>query len=185
MDLSPDVVDDAVARYPDVQPLSAVETEHLEILPAAFADGDYGWRTAEWVVQWYYRRFLGAYPGEDRRAGEDAFADNGYEAVHDAIDDALAAEETAAKLDALTALDGVDRPVAAAFLAFAEPDRYVAVGAREWSVLRAAGTLDDPYPDPPSAADYERYVAACRTVAERADRPLWDVYRALWVLGGE
>jgi len=185
MDLSPAVVDDAVAEYPGVQPLDAVERDHLEILPAAFADGDYGWRTAEWVVQWYYRRFLGGYPDADRRAGEASFDDNGYEAVHDAVDAALAAEGTAAKLHALAALDGVDVPVAAAFLAFAHPDRYVPVGEREWSALQEGDELDAGYPDPPGAADYERYLGACRTVAERCDRALWDVYRALWVLGAE
>lgn len=185
MTLSTATVDEAVDDYPSVQPLDAVEAEHVELLPETFADGDYGWRTAEWVVQWYYRRFLGAYPDEDRRAGEEAYDRNGYEAVHGALDAVLAADETAAKLDALTDLDGVDLPVATAFLAFTHPDRYVVVGEREWSVLRRGDELDDEYPAPPTPADYERYLAACRTVADRCDRPLWDVYRALWVLGAE
>ncbi len=185
MPLSTAAVDEGVDEYPSVQPLDAVEREHLELLPGTFADGDYGWRTAEWVVQWYYRRFLGGYPDDDRRAGEDAYDENGYEDVHDAVSAAVEAEATAAKLDALTALDGVDVPVATAFLAFAHPDRYVVVGEREWSVLREHDELDATYPDPPTAGGYERYLAACRTVADRCDRSLWDVYRALWVLGAD
>jgi len=183
MDLTPDRVAAAVDQYPDVQPLATVEAEHLEILPETFERGDYGWRTAEWVVQWYYRRFLGAYPDEERRAVEAAYDENDYEAVHDAIASAVEADATAEKLDHLTALEGVDVPVASAFLAFTHPDRYVAVGPREWTVVRDAGRLEESYPDPPPSEAYERYLDACRAVAKRCDRGLWDVYRALWVLG--
>lgn len=183
MDLTAEVVADAIDEYRAVQPLSAVEAEHLEMLPDTFASGDYGWRDPEWVVQWYYRRFLGAYPDEERRAAEYAYGENTYEDVHAAIDGAVAADETAEKLQHLTALEGVDVPVASAFLQFMHPDAYVVVGERTWSVLHEAGELDGPYPDPPSVPAYERHLERCRAIAERCDCSLWGLYRALWVLG--
>lgn len=183
MDLTAEVVADAVDEYRTVQPLSAVEAEHLEMLPDTFESGGYGWRGPEWVVQWYYRRFLGGHPDADRRAAEDAYGENTYEAVHDAIDGAVEATETSEKLRHLTALDGVDVPVGSAFLQYMHPAEYVVVGERTWSVLRDAGELDAPYPDPPSVPKYERYLATCRAVADRCGCSLWDLYRTLWVLG--
>ena len=46
-----------------------------------------------------------------------------------------------------------------------------------------AGDLDGSYPDPPTVADYERYLEAYRATAERCECSVWDLYRALWVLG--
>ena len=178
-------VETAVEVYPDRQPLAAVEREHLELLPKAFAEGDFGWRDAEWVVQWYYRRFLGAFPDDRRRAREGAYGENDYEAVQAAIDGAVEADGAAAKLQHLTALSGVGVEVGSAFLQFIEPEAFLVVSHREWGVLHAAGELEAAYPEPPTAADYERYLDACRAVSDRCDRDAWAVYRALWVLGGE
>lgn len=181
MDLTAAATDEAVREYPDVQPLSVVEREHLELLPDAFASGEYGWRDAEWVVQWYYRRYLGGYPDADRRAAENEYAENDVEAVRAAIDGAVAAESTLAALQALIELRGVDVPVASAFLQFVDPTDYVVVGEREWETLGRTGALEDAYPAPPTPRDYERYLTACRTVADRLECSLWDLYRALWV----
>ncbi len=183
MDFTAEVVAEAVDEYPDVQPLAAVEVEHLELLPATLERGGYGWRDPEWVVQWYYRRFLGAYPDAERRAAEDAYGENTYEEVHAAIDGAIDAGDTEAKLRHLTSLEGVDVPVASAFLQFMDPEAYVAVGERTWSALHEAGELDAPYPDPPSVPEYERFLTASRAVSERCGCSLWDLYRAAWVLG--
>ncbi|MFT4922602.1 MAG: hypothetical protein ACI8XM_001819 [Haloarculaceae archaeon] len=185
MDLTPSLVARTAAAYEEVQPLYAVEEEHREMLPEMLAGGDFGWRDPEWIVQWYYRRFLGAYPDDRRRAREDAYDENTYEEVRDAISGALDADDVAAKLDSLTALSGVDVPVGSAFCQFLHPDRYLVVSEREWEPLRAAGELDGPYPDPPSVAAYETYLGACRTVAERCDCSLWTLYRALWTVGAE
>jgi hypothetical protein len=46
--------------------------------------------------------------------------------------------------------------------------------------LAAAGELDGPYPDPPSAADYRRFDDACRAVTDRTGVDAWTLYRALW-----
>ena len=179
MELTADVVERLAEEYAATHPFATVEAEHLEILPPMLEDGAYGWRDVEWIVQWYYRRD----PGHDaaaRRRREGAFGDNEYDEVHAAIDDAIATEDTAAKLEALTHLSGVDVSVATAFLAFLDPDRYLVMSEREWTTLEQCGELASPYPDRPSATDYERYLETCRTVADRCDCDLVTLYRALW-----
>ncbi len=183
MELSPSVVETSAEAYPDVQPLWAVEEEHLEILPSMFERGAFGWRDAEWVVQWFFRRFLGGYPERERQAVESAYSDNSYEAVETAISTAVGDAETATKLDALTGLNGVDNPVASAFLQFCQPDRYLVLSEREWSVLQAGGKLERPYPESPTQSDYETYLTVTRQLASDCDCSLWRLYQALWVLG--
>ncbi|MDG5820478.1 hypothetical protein [Natronococcus sp. A-GB7] len=183
MALSPETVTALADEYPDEQPLAAVEDEHRELLPATLAEGSYGWRDVEWIVQWYFRRFLGRYPDAKRRAAEERFDDNEYEDLETAIEGALEAETARAKLESLTELEGVDVPIGTAFLQFLEPDRYLAMSAREWDVLREQGELEEPYPESPDSGDYERYLERCRTIADRCDCELWDCYRALWLLG--
>ncbi|MGQ4555548.1 hypothetical protein [Halobellus sp. GM3] len=191
MELTAAVVEDRISEYPDVQPLSAVEAEHVELLPKLFASGDYGWRDPEWVVQWYGRRFLGAMPNADRRELEAAYDENDYEAVHDAISAAVEADDAAEMLSHLTALSGVGVEVGSAFCQFIDPERYVVVDERQWSALREAGAfdgiedLDAPYPNPPTVATYERYLERYRSIADRCGCSLWDLYRALWVLAGD
>ncbi|MFB6194677.1 MAG: hypothetical protein ABEI80_00770 [Haloplanus sp.] len=181
------VVDDLAAEYENREPFDLVEREHMETLPSAFAAGEFGRRDAEWVVQWYYRRRrrVGALSDAERRAAESQFQENDYEAMVDAIQGAANAASLDEKLDRLTALIGVDVPVASAFLAFTQPDDYVTVGPREWRGLREAGALSDPYPTPVTADAYERYLDAVRTVADRTERDLWTVYRAVWRFGAE
>ena len=204
--LDRETVASLASEYPDHQPLAAVEDEHRELLPETFASGDYGWRDAEWVVQWYFRRFLGAIPNAERRAAEEAYGENDYEDVHAAIGDVTAVERadgtedtdategtyategtdadaTAAKLDRLADLTGVDSSIASAFLGYIEPDSYIVASRAEWEALRSAGEIDTAYPDPPSADEYERYLTVCRSIAERTDCDLWMVYRALWMIG--
>ena len=185
MDFTADTVDSLVAEYETTHPFATVEDEHLEMLPPTLTAGDYGWRDLEWVVQWYYRRTLGAVPNAERREREAAFAQNEYEAVHAAIDDALAADGTTAKLESLTALSGVDVPVASAFVQFLSPEHFLAVGEREWRVLADREELSQPYPDEPGAVDYVTYLECCRTVADRCSCDLQTLYRALWMLGYE
>ena len=62
MELTRDLVEEKAREYRDAEPFDAVEREHVEIIPETFSSGDFGWRDAEWVVQWYYRRYRGAYP---------------------------------------------------------------------------------------------------------------------------
>ena len=182
VELTSEVVRAKAAEYDAEHALFAVEDEQVEGLPGAFSSGDFGWRDAAWVVRWYYRRYLGDYPEERRRAAEAAFGENDYEAVRSAIEGALDAPDDAGAVRRLTDLSGVDVPVAAAFLMFADPCAYVVVGEREWAVLREAGELDGRYPDPPSVDEYLTYLDACRAVADRTDCDLWSLYRALWRL---
>ncbi|WP_222919595.1 hypothetical protein [Natrinema sp. SYSU A 869] len=182
MVLTRSLVNSRAHEYREQEPLYAVEEEQLETLPSAFTSGEYGRRDAVWVVRWYYRRFLGDYPDDERRDAEERFRNNDVEAVRDAIADAVDASDAAAGVDSLTTLEAVDVPVASAFLMFIDPEEYVVVGPREWSALREAGELSRPYPDPPSVSQYETYLECCRSLAARFDCDLWTLYRALWRL---
>lgn len=185
MDLTRSLVETKAREYRDLEPLSAVEEEHLDMLPGTFSGEEFGWRDVEWVVQWYFRRYLGAYPDEKRRVTEESFRQNDYEAVVDVLAAVEEDRETADRLHRLTTLVGVDVPVATAFLAFMIPDRYVVLGDREWQVLHEAGELDHPYPDPPTVDDYLTYHDVCRDLTDRFDVDAWTLYRALWRLWKE
>ncbi|WP_459890336.1 hypothetical protein [Halostagnicola bangensis] len=180
MDLSAESVGRLVEAYPDTQPLSGVEADHLEMLPSTLESGSYGRRDVEWIVQWYYRRFLGDYPDAERREAEDAFSDNEFDDIRRAIDGALQRETTGAKLECLTDLTGVDVSVATAFLQFLDPKTYLVLSETEWESLRRCGEFSKQYPSRPSSADYDRYLRVCRSVADRCECTLQTLYRALW-----
>lgn len=181
----------AVERYVDAyrehEPLYPVEQESVESLPRAFRTGEYGRRDAQWVVRWYYRRYLGAYPDDERRAIESRFAAADFEAVREAIALAVGAtpEEYRKALDVLAALPGSGVPVASAFLAFAQPDSFIVVGDREWRVVSANSTLAEPYPDPPSIEAYGEYLDSSRRLAATLDCSLRELYMAIWRLTEE
>ena len=181
MELTRSIVTDEAESYRESEPLVTVEDQHLDILPGMFAEGEFGRRDAEWVVRWYFRRFLGSYPDADRQRHEERFRANDFETVRDVLVD-LRSLDVDEALDRLTALDGVDVPVASAFLQFADPESYLVVGEREWSALVGAGELAEPYPDPVTPADYETYLATCRDLAGEFDCDLQTLYLALWRL---
>lgn len=185
MRLTRTIIEEGAAEYVEEEPLYPVEQEAIETYPAAFFEGEFGWRDAEWVVQWYYRRHLGAHPDREGREGEARFGENDRGAVREAVLDAASADGLDERIDRLIELEGVDVGVASAFLQFIDPDRYVAVDGRTWGVLSRAGELDDPYPESVSVEDYHEFLDACRRVAEESDIDLWTLYRALWRLGGE
>ncbi len=182
VELSRAVVEREADGYRTEAPLYAVEREQVETLPSAFESGSYGWRDAAWVVRWYYRRHLGAYPDDRRRAAEAAFGENDFEAIRAALDAAASSPDVAGKVERLTELAGVDVGVASAFLFFGDPDAFVVVGDREWSALRDAGALAGAMPDPVTVDAYERYLEVCRDLGERFGCSLWTLYRALWRL---
>ncbi|GAB3707631.1 hypothetical protein [Halorubrum pallidum] len=196
MELSESAVRDRAREYAASEPLYDVERQHVETVAKTFAGDEYGRRDAQWIVRWYFRRYLGAYPDGARREREEAFRDTDFGDVADALDVAVEAVGAAddatgeraetddrdidSALAALTELGGVDVAVASAFLQFLAPERFVAVDPRTWRVLVAAGDLDGDYPDPPSVADYRRFDAACRAVMARTGAEAWTLYRALW-----
>ncbi|MFC4436657.1 MULTISPECIES: hypothetical protein [Natrialbaceae] len=182
MALSRSLVKAKADEYRAQEPLFPVEREAIETLPDAFAAGEFGWRDAEWVVQWHYRRSLGAVPNVDRREREDRFGQNEFDDVRNALVGVAAAVDPADRIDRLLSLEGVDVPVASAFLLFADPDACIVVGEREWTVLADHGLLADPYPAPPSVEAYETYLETCRSVADRLECDAWTLYRALWRL---
>lgn len=182
MELSRAVVEEKVTEYENEEPLYAVEDQHVEMLPRMFSKGEFGRRDVKWVVEWYYRRFLGEFPNRERRAIENSFDENDFETVRSVIDDVTEQGDVARQLERLTELEGVDVPLASAFLLFVDPDEYIVVGQREWNVLREAGELDDPYPDPPSIQEYETYLENCRDLADELDCDMWTLYQTLWRL---
>lgn len=170
-------------EYTEEEPLYPVEEEAIETYPAAFAEGEFGWRDAEWVVQWHYRRFFGAYPDDRRREGEERFGENDRGAVREAVLGVANAEGLEERVDRLLELEGVDLYVASAFFQFIDPERYVAVDGLTWGALHETGELDDPRPDPVTLDEYRTFLDACRRVADEADVDLWTLYRALWRIG--
>lgn len=185
MDLTRSLVDEKAQEYREVEPLYAIEQEHVEMLPETFSGEEYGWRDVEWVVQWYFRRYLGAYPDDERRAAEESFRENDFREIVDVLGAVVEQRSVAERLDRLTTLVGVDVPVASAFLMFVFPDRYVVVGDRVWRALCEADELERSYPDAPSVDDYLTYHATCRDLVDRFDVDAWTLYRALWRMGDE
>ena len=182
MELSPDIIRDEAERYPDRQPMFSAEKEHRSMLPNLLGGGDFGWRDAEWVVQWHFRRHLGAYPDKSRRDAENAYGDNDYEAVADALGAALNTDDLEEKLTALTELRGVGVALASAFLHYLHSQEFLVVSGREWSVLEAAGRLEQSYPDSLTVDEYSQYLEACRTLAATTGCELRTVYQAVWML---
>ncbi|ELZ00060.1 hypothetical protein [Natrialba asiatica] len=187
MEFTRELVRSEAADYRAENPFYPVEQEQLETLPRAFETAAFGWRDAAWVVRWYYRRFLGSSLDAERRAAEERFQENDLDAIRAAIADAVDAitvpeRDAAVAIDALTALDGVDVPVATAFLTFLAPQHFTVLGPREWAVLHDAGELAEPYPTAPTASDYETYLDRCRSIATTTDCELRTVRRALWRL---
>lgn len=187
MELTRSLIERLSDEYQAEEPLATVADEHREMLPAAFATGEYGWRDAEWVVQWYYRRHLGAYPDRERRDAEDAFRENDSDDVRDAIAalQELDSDDPAQMLARLTDLEGVDVPIASAFLHFTYPGRFVVIGEREWRALEDAGEVDEPYTVPLSVDDYFAYDEVCMGLIDELDVDAVTFSRALWRLGGD
>lgn len=183
MTLTRSTIEKRAEEYAEEEPLYPVEEEAIETYPRAFAEGEFGWRDAEWVVQWHYRRFLGAIPDRERREDEERFEANERGAVREAVLDAANTEGLEGRVDRLRELEGVDLSVASAFLQFIDPERYMAVDGRAWGALHEAGELDEPFPDLLSVEEYREFLAACRRVAAESDVDLWALYRALWVIG--
>jgi hypothetical protein len=181
--LTTTLVRDRAAEYETEEPFDMRERDHLDTFPDALAAGDLHWRDTEWVVRWYFRRYLGEYPHADRTAIEDTYAENGFDVVRDALADAVASDDPETAVRRLTTLEGVDVRVASAFLAFFAPESHVAVGTRTWAALHDAGELGEPYPEELRPDDYVAYLETCRELSDRLDCSLWTLYRALWRLG--
>ncbi|MUW15512.1 hypothetical protein GJ633_13395 [Halorubrum sp. CBA1125] len=191
MELTEGSIRERAREYAANEPLYDVERQHVATLPETLAGGEYGRRDVQWVVRWYFRRYLGDYPDRERREAEDAFADNDFGEVLDVLgtvasevtgeeESPVTGEDLDAALATLTDLDGVDVPVATAFLQFLDPERFVAMDPRTWDALAATGALDGPYPESPSPEVYRRFDRACRSVMDRTAVDAWTLYRALW-----
>lgn len=186
MELTAAQVNSLAEKYMSVEPLAAVEQEHIEMLPETFAGEEYGRRDVEWVVQWYFRRYLGAYPDKERRETEERFRDNDFSVVLETLATvADRRDETAENLHLLCELSGVDVPVASAFLQFTHPDRYVALDSRLWKILGECDELAGPYPEEPTRESYRRFDDACQRLTAQLAVDPWTLYRGLWRLWQE
>lgn len=185
MDLTASVVTERAHEYEHREPLHAVEQDNIETFPTAFREGSFTWKDAEWIVWWYYRRYLGTFPDEQRRSVEATFRENEFATVERVVERVVETDDLAERVATLTTLAGVDVPIASAFLFYVFPETYMVVGEREWGVLRAAGEIESPYPDPPSVAEYETYVEVGREVRDRFGVDFPTLYRSLWRLGGK
>lgn len=172
---------DALERYPEHAVFARVEEDRLETLPEAFRDDDYLWKDAEWVVRWYCRRPLDPHD----RAAESAFRDNDMGAIRATIEGLEDDSGVVERIESLTALAGVDVPIASAFLQFADPENFTVIDRRCWNTLRRHDRLETSYPADPTGEDYARFLRECHGIAATADLRLVDVGRALWVLDVE
>lgn len=98
MELTRESVRWLAAEYAEQEPLYGVEAEQIQTFPRTFEAGTYGWRDAEWVVRWYFRRHLGEYPADDRRRTEMEYATNNFEAVRRTIKEAIGLDEPGSKV---------------------------------------------------------------------------------------
>ena len=170
------------ARYEEYlasEAFAVVEEDRLATLPEAFQDGSYLWKDCEWIVRWYLRRPLDGQSNPQ----EETFRHNRMREIETAIDEAIAVETLEARFEALLALDGVDVPLASAFLQFIDPDSYTAIAEPCWDALVLHGDLSGDYPDPVRPSAYRQYLESCRDLAEQADLRTVDIGRALWRLG--
>lgn len=179
------LVEELAGEYEAREPFDMREREHIDTFPEALSADDLHWRDTEWVVRWYFRRYLGDYPHEDRTAIEGAYGENDFPDVREALEAALASDDAANAIRRLTTLHGVDVRVASAFLAFFAPEAYIVVGERTWQALVSESELSERYPDPLTPTDYATYRRVCRETADRLGVSLWTLYRALWRLGGD
>ncbi|MFC7212877.1 hypothetical protein ACFQO4_02120 [Saliphagus sp. GCM10025334] len=174
----------AAVAYKSYEPFATVEDERLATLPEAFADGSFLWKDVEWVVRWYTRRTLSSEP----HPAESAFRENGWDDLEAAVEtavDAARVDDAGAALEALTALEGVNVPIASAFLHYVDPGRYLVVDQQLWNAVAERGSLEVPPPDPIDAEDYQCYLESCRALAHEHDLGLVSLYRALWRLGSD
>ncbi|MFC7156202.1 hypothetical protein ACFQPA_12185 [Halomarina halobia] len=185
MKLDRAVVVELSRDYERQEPLYLVERDYLETLPDAFESGTVLWKDVEWIVWWYFRRYLGEFPHGEREAAERRFRDNEWETVSEVVESVVGIAADGEKVERLLRLRGVDVPIASAVLQYADPSAYVVVDERTWTALRDAGALADGYPDPPSVDEYLRYLERCRALADDLDVELQTLYRALWRLSAE
>ena len=178
--LTPDRLRAAAAEYRDNEPFFQVESDRLETLPEAFADGTYLWKDIEWIVRWHARRPLDA----SHQPVESAFRQNDMDGIDHAIATAQAATGPVDGINALLALEGVDVPTGSAILYFMDPERYLPMMQPTWDVLAEADELPHRWPSAVTPSDYASFLAVCERTAAAADLSLVAIERALWQCSG-
>jgi len=108
-------------------------------------------------------------------------ASNTDEMIHDLTATALAAPLPIQHL-ILTLLHGVAVPMASSLLTVWHPEEHTVIDIRAVKSLVEHGEIPNPAPNtyPP----YMEYLAVCKTIAQRCDRSLRTVDRALYQANG-
>lgn len=147
------------------------EDEKLTSLPPKFHERTVDWDDYLWIVTWKSGGRTRPYFERNDRA----YVDHIIELVLQDIPPSW-------KIRHLTTLSGVKTPTASAFLTFIDPERYTVIDYRSWTVLHAYGILREPAASTYDAADYTKYLRACRRVATEHDVDLRTFDRALFTL---
>jgi hypothetical protein len=127
------------------------------------ADGDFSRETLKIIVRWKSVRRAGLI--DENSEGEIA------KALRFATDVRTSERSAVATLDRL---HGVGIPMASAILTTIAPERYTVIDFR---ALESLGVREWPND---SVDYYLEYLAACRDLARRCDKPLRTIDRALW-----
>lgn len=173
MELTGRNIREQARMYPDRVTDYAEEVRQLDILPVAFAEGSWTQADIEWLVRWKSQRVL------------PMFQDNDADRVAAVIAAVRKHNSPTQKVQALTDLRGVGVPMASAFLLFMNPTAYTVIDRFAWQALTAAGHLEQALSEPPTVAEYLRYLGVCHSLATELEVDLRTLDRGLWVLGKE
>lgn len=176
------VVEELNRDYERTEAFYLVEQERLETMPEAVREGTLSWKDVEWLVRWYYRRFLTSTYNARARDVERAYRSNEWATIRATLESVIDIDDPAERVAQVRTLDGIDIPVASGMLYFIDPTRDIVMGEREWHALEVAGELDEAYPRRVRPSDYCTYLEVCTTVTDRLNITFIELQRSLWRL---
>lgn len=176
------VVDRLNHDYERAEAFYLVEEERLETMPESVREGSISWKDGEWLVRWYYRRFLSSAYNARATEVEGAYRSNDWPTIRDTLRSVIDIDDPAERVAQVSTLDGIDVPVATGMLYFIDPTRDIVMSEREWRGLEIAGELGESYPRRVTPSDYRTYLEVCDEVTDRLDVTFIELQRALWRL---
>ncbi len=176
------VVEELNRDYERTEAFYLVEQERLETMPEAVREGTLSWKDVEWLVRWYYRRFLTSTYNARARDAERAYRSNEWATIRATLESVIDIDDPAERVAQVHTLDGIDIPVASGMLYFIDPTRDIVMGGREWHALEGVGEINEAYPKKVRPSDYCTYLEVCTTVADRLNITFIELQRSLWRL---
>src|SRR5262249_34146890 len=125
--------------------------------------------------QYTRENLLAIFDWKTKRRGRSRLSANTDEEIADALHIAVSARTERAATSVLLGLHGVNVPVASAFLAAINPERYMVI---DYRALEALGFRGSRYYS--SVRFYLAYLNTCRSIARSWKVRLRDLDRALW-----